>query len=103
MGRAMTTDAISRQVDHMLPLVAFPAYEIFATQARERAGWEVISYTPFLHNRTQLDEFDEFTQQHHDWIATTQQGKSADAAPDTSSRLRLCSITHSFHRSGENY
>ena len=46
MSRELTADAIERNAT--FPFVAFPNFEIYAKQARENAGLEVITYTPVV-------------------------------------------------------
>jgi hypothetical protein len=70
MARAMTADAILRNLS--FPNATFPMFEVYATEARKRAGWEVISYAPVVTGE-QLDGFNAYTVENQDWVNVTRE------------------------------
>ena len=68
MSRELTAAAMLAK--ETFPFVTFPNYEVYATQAREAAGLEVISYAPVV-TKEQADAFVNYTIANQKWIADT--------------------------------
>ena len=66
MSREMSAAAVLAK--QSFPFVSFPNYEVYATQAREAAGLEVISYAPVV-TLEQADAFVNYTVDNQKWIS----------------------------------
>ena len=66
LSREMTAAAVL--AGETFPFVTFPNFEVYATQAREAAGLEVISYAPVV-TLDQADAFVNYTVDHKKWIS----------------------------------
>jgi len=66
LSREMTAEAVLH--DMTFPYISFDNYEVFATQAREAAGLEVISYAPVV-QLDQAEQFVNYTVANQNWIS----------------------------------
>lgn len=66
LSREMTAAALL--AGETFPFVTFPNYEVYATQAREAAGLEVISYAPLV-SLEQTEAFVNYTVANQKWIS----------------------------------
>lgn len=70
MARAMTAAVLLS--NETWPFVTFPMYEVYAKEARQRAGLEVLSYSPIV-TKAQEQEYVNYTEANKQWIFQSRQ------------------------------